>query len=211
MVDVIGVGFGRTGTLSLKGALERLGFGPCEHMEDVLARPERIEQWAAAGAGSDWDAIYQGYRSTVDWPGARFWRELADHYPSAPMVLTVRDPRKWYESADIALYQPFVNAPDGTGVARMRAMLGSVIWDGQFDGRFADRDHALHVFTEHIAAVRREIPPERLLVFDVRQGWAPLCDFLGVATPDEPFPRLNDRASFVAKRDARLAARRVSS
>lgn len=207
MVDVIGAGFGRTGTLSLKAALERVGFGPCLHMEEVLASPDATARWTDVGPDADWDALFRGYRSTVDWPGARFWRELAAHYPAAPVILTVRDRDVWYDSTDTALYRPYVRVRDGNGVAAMKAMLGSVIWDGTFHGRFADRDHALRVFDEHIAAVRREIPAERLLVFEVAQGWAPLCDFLGVPVPDAPFPRLNDRASFLAKQQARLAAR----
>ncbi|HVV20526.1 MAG TPA: sulfotransferase [Pseudonocardiaceae bacterium] len=207
MVDVVGAGFGRTGTLSLKAALERLGFGPCLHMEEVLASPDATARWTGVGPDADWDALFRGYRSTVDWPGARFWRELVGHYPAAPVILTVRDRDAWYDSADTALYRPYVHVRDGNGVAAMKAMLGSVIWDGTFDGRFADRDHALRVFDEHSAAVRREIPAQRLLVFEVAQGWAPLCDFLGVPVPDEPFPHLNDRASFLAKQQARLAAR----
>ncbi|WP_313950084.1 sulfotransferase family protein, partial [Frankia casuarinae] len=107
MINIIGAGFGRTGTLSLKLALEQLGYGPCHHMDEVLAHRETIAAWtsAAEGAPVDWDSLYGQYRSTVDWPGARFWRELADHYPSARVILTVRDPEKWYDSARSTLFQ----------------------------------------------------------------------------------------------------------
>jgi hypothetical protein len=212
---VIGAGLGRTGTLSLKAALERLGFGPCEHMGNVFDRPERFALWAealdrkAAGRPIDWAPLFAAYGATTDWPGAFFWRELAAAHPEAKVVLSVRDPDRWYDSVRRTIYRtrgllgpapvarglgaaaPLVPyAPDALRVA------DRAIWDGTFGGRFGDRRHALAVFAAHSATVRRAIAPERLLVFDVRQGWAPLCAFLNVAVPAEPFPHLNDRAAF---------------
>ncbi|WP_067502454.1 sulfotransferase family protein [Actinoplanes sp. TFC3] len=189
-MDVIGAGFGRTGTLSLKLALERLGFGPCLHMRALLDDPERAALFRRA-AGHEPGALgkaMQGYRSTVDWPGAYFWRALVTANPQAKVILTVRDPRTWYASAHRTIYQASRHAAGD--------MIDTVVWDGTFAGRFTDRDHAIRVFREHAAAVRREVPAHRLLEVQVSQGWAPICGFLGVPVPPEDFPHVNDTASF---------------
>lgn len=208
MLEVIGAGFGRTGTLSLKAALERLGFGRCHHMHEMLtAPPESFAHWerAAQGVDIDWEEIYGGFRSTVDWPGARFWRELMAFYPSAPVILSTRDPQQWYDSAHGSIYQAMQSRHISPRIAqdpllkRMGRLTDSLIWDGTFQGRFADRAYAQQVLTDHEAAVRREVPAGRLLVYEVGQGWQPLCDFLGVPVPDEPFPRLNTRASYTVQ------------
>ena len=108
---VIGAGYGRTGTLSLRTALERLGFAPCEHMINVMENPERFLLWQAAleqkerGGAIDWDPLFAGYSATVDWPGAFFWRELANANPRAKVILTVRDPDRWYDSVRQTIYR----------------------------------------------------------------------------------------------------------
>jgi hypothetical protein len=205
-VDVIGAGFGRTGTLSLKVALELLGFGPCMHMVPLLDDAERSTLFRRAADGDPESLVkaLEGHRSTVDWPGTYLWRELVERYPAAKVVLTVRDPARWYDSAYRTIYQAAMNAPgDGEQVPEAtvaaKAMLRRVVWEGTFGGRFADRDHAIRVFEEHNAAVRREVPAGRLLEYEVSQGWQPLCAFLGVPAPEVPFPRLNDAASFQAR------------
>lgn len=201
MLEVIGAGVGRTGTLSLKTALERLGFGPCHHMLGLFEDPEQIPLWEAAARGEpvDWRQVYAEYRSTVDWPGARFWREISGAFPEAKVVLTVRDPESWYASAAGSIHATAVAPPPpdaGEGFLRLRDMSLEVVWDGVFDGRFTEKEHALKVFAEHEAAVREAIPADRLLVFRVSDGWEPLCGFLGVPVPDEPFPRSNQRGRF---------------
>ena len=200
MFEVVGTGFGRTGTLSLKLALERLGFGPCHHMIELFENPEQIPLWARAAQDgtADWDAVYRGYRSTVDWPGARFWREITGHFPHARVILTVRDPERWYESAAESIYRgASASVPETDPVIRqMRQVVRQVVWDGEFGGRFSDAEHAIKIFNEHNKAVRQEIPADRLLVLEISQGWEPLCDFLGVPVPDEPFPHSNDRQAF---------------
>jgi hypothetical protein len=212
-MDVIGAGFGRTGTLSLKVALERLGLGPCMHMLPLLDDPERASLFhrAAEGDLAGLDKALAGHRSTVDWPGAYFWRELTARHPAAKVVLTVRDPQPWYDSARRTIFQAATEASAGADgpVATGLAMARAVVWEGTFGGRFADREHAVRVFTEHNEAVRHEIPAERLLVFEVSQGWQPLCDFLGVPVPDEPFPRTNDTASFQERIAERRSAAKV--
>ncbi|CAM5622061.1 sulfotransferase family protein [Streptomyces fumanus] len=211
MVEIFGAGFGRTGTLSLRTALERLGFGPCHHMLHLLECPDAVPLWRAAARGEsvDWARVYQGYRSSVDWPGAAFWREITGAFPAAKVILTVRDPESWYASAASSIHAaataPVPEDAD-PGFAEVRQMSLDVVWNGVFDGRFTDKEHAIRVFEEHNAAVRREIDPERLLVFEVGQGWEPLCAFLGVPVPDEPFPRSNDRAAFARLMEDRRAA-----
>jgi len=200
-MDVIGAGFGRTGTLSLYTALERLGFGPCMHMITLLEDAERLTLFhdAAKGdRGSLRDAL-AGFRSTVDWPGTFFWRELIEEHPQAKVILTVRDPQRWFDSVEktilAAAQRPAPVDPGPADMAR-RAMIGATVLEGTFDGRLADREYAVRVFERHNEEVRRTVPADRLLEFQVADGWAPLCAFLDRPVPDEPFPRLNDTAEF---------------
>jgi len=177
-MDVIGVGFGRTGTASLKGVLELLGFGPCYHMREIRREPARAADWLAVAAGTerDWSRVLAGYRSTVDWPAATYWRDLVDAYPHARVILTVRDPDEWYASVERTLYQQDLGPrPDQAGFAAMRH---AVVWDGVFDGRFADRTHAIERFRQHNADVVAHVAADRLLVYRVGDDWAPLCDFV---------------------------------
>ena len=199
-LKVVGAGFGRTGTLSLKTALEKLGFGPCYHMMEVFPRPEHVAMWHRLAFENkiDWDKIFAGFSATVDWPAARWWREIAAHYPAAKVLLSVRDPEAWYKSMTDTIYQPMKSpAPDDAPelLRLQNEMVRKAILDETFDNRFEDKAHALEVFKRHTQEVCEAIAPARLLVFDVREGWAPLCRFLDVPVPDEPFPRLNDTAT----------------
>lgn len=199
-LDIIGPGFGRTGTYSLKIALEHLGFGPAHHMFEVRDNPHLLPDWEAAARGEtmDWDKVFAGYRSQVDWPGARVWSELATRYPAAKVILTVRDPDDWHDSIEQTIL-PFMagrgkhNGDHPNAIAEMAYRL---VVQGVFDGRLDDRRHAISVFNAHNARVRETIDPARLLVFDVREGWDPLCAFLGVPVPDISFPRLNASKHF---------------
>jgi hypothetical protein len=208
MLKVIGAGFGRTGTFTLKTALEALGFGPCYHMVEVGRHPGHDDLWKRAGRGEaiDWDRLFEGYRAAVDWPASAFYDRLADHYPEAKVILTVRDPEAWYESACTTIARGHFE-PDHD-LATSDRMPDQVIWRGIFGGRFADRTHALAVYHRHIEAVRRRVPPSRLLEYDVRQGWAPLCAFLGVTPPPGvPYPHLNTAAEWQARqRQTAIAA-----
>jgi hypothetical protein len=200
-LEIIGPGFGRTGTHALKLALERLGFGPTHHMFEVRDNPEQLPNWEAAARGErvDWDFVFRGYRSQVDWPGARYWRELSQHYPKAKVILLVRDPDEWFDSVQ-ATIAPFVAARGGHPSAHVNAIaeMGyQTVTVQVFGDRMSDRDHATQVFRQHIAAVQSEVPCDRLLTFDVRDGWGPLCEFLGVEAPDIPFPKTNSSKAFV--------------
>ena len=199
-LKIVGTGFGRTGTLSLKIALERLGVGPCYHMMEVFPRPEHVAMWhrLAFEHRIDWDELFHGFHATVDWPSARWWREIAAHFPDAKVLLSVRDPEAWYQSMIDTIYQPLKEpAPDGVPeIVRLQSeMARKAILAETFDNRFEDKAHAIDVFKRHSQEVRDTIDPARLLVFDVREGWEPLCRFLEVPIPDEPFPRLNDTAT----------------
>lgn len=198
-LKVIGAGLGRTGTLTLKAALEQLGLGPCHHMVEVFAHMEQADFWrrAAEGAAVDWEEIYAAYPATVDWPSCHFWRQLADRYPDAKMVLTVRDPEHWWESMSATILQAIKAGLADPDVGRRAAMRFAelIIHDQTFAGDFS-RENVIAAFERHNAAVRAAIPPERLLVYEVSQGWAPLCAFLGVPVPDAPFPLTNSREEF---------------
>lgn len=195
---VIGAGVGRTGTYSLKLALERLGFGPCHHMEEVLKHaPVQVPLWTAAAAGKpDWKAIFEGYASAVDWPTASFWPELSEVYPEAKFILTTREPERWEASFSATIQTLMQGADDAPEPMRdWFAMATPVLAKAGFEAH-ASRNATLAAFRLHDATVRARIPPERLLVYEVKQGWGPLCDFLGVDVPDEDFPRTNDREEF---------------
>ena len=199
-LKVVGAGFGRTGTLSLKNALEKLGFAPCYHMMEVFPRPDHVRMWhrLAFENAIDWDLLFRDFQATVDWPSARWWREIAAHYPEAKVLLSVRDPEAWYKSMIDTIYQPMKwPVPDSVPelVRLQNEMARKAILEETFDNRFEDKAHAIGVFKRHTQEVRDSIDPARLLVFDVKEGWAPLCRFLEVPIPDEPFPRLNDTAA----------------
>jgi hypothetical protein len=217
MVKVIGAGLPRTGTTSMKAALERLGFGPCYHMVELMTHPGHVDRWLSVMSGQvksreDWDGVFEGgYQAAQDWPASHYWRELADAYPEAQVVLTVRDPHTWYPSVRMLLSGE--NRPDMSGdlpepmrqrievMNRLRPMMDHI---GQayfgpewhFRGDMVSEERAVEAFNRHVASVRESVPADRLLVFDVREGWEPLCAFLGVPVPaEEPFPHLNDAES----------------
>jgi hypothetical protein len=197
-LKVIGAGVGRTGTYSLKLAINRLGLGPCHHMEEVLHhQPVQVPLWAAAVYGhADWDAIFEGYASAVDWPTAGFYRELNAAYPSAKFVLTLRTPESWVQSFSETIYK--LTAAKEQAPEAMRAWLEMAIAVITRTGFPPGLNLAglTRAFTAHNEAVKAAIPADRLLIYQVKDGWGPLCAFLGVPEPAEPFPRTNDRGEF---------------
>ncbi|MQY07457.1 sulfotransferase family protein [Actinomadura macrotermitis] len=207
-MKIIGAGYGRTGTLSLKAAIERLGFGPCHHMTEAV-RKEQLGGWLAKTKGRPvpWDRLLGGYESCVDWPAAAYWRELTEHYPAAKVVLSVRDPGRWAASmrATILAHHRRGRTLPGRALTGLSALLGTDLARfiemtsnmPEVPG-FADLsdEELAKAFERHTEEVRAGVDPSRLLVFEVAQGWEPLCAFLGVPVPDEPFPRVNDTAQF---------------
>lgn len=197
-LKVIGAGVGRTGTYSLKLAINQLGFGPSHHMEEVIFNmPAQLPLWQAAVAGKpDFEAIYDGYPAAVDWPTAGFHRELYAAYPKAKFILTHRSTESWVESFSSTIYK-LVSSPEAAPQA-MRdwlAMGTAVIAKTGFPTGL-DKAALGKAFEAHIAAVEASIPASQLLVYQVKEGWEPLCAFLGVPVPEGPFPRTNDRGEF---------------
>ncbi len=199
-MKIIGSGFGRTGTLSLKAALEILGFDPCYHMEEVIKRPSHINMWYQIGQGQTvpWENIFGRFQATVDYPASVFYRELLDTYPNAKVIHTVRDPDRWYDSTNETIFRSMDGLP--FWAYKLPWPLGyfidlqeQLVWQKIFNGRFSDRTYAIQRFHEHTEAVKQHVPPEKLLIFQVKEGWEPLCAFLNVPIPDVPFPHVNDR------------------
>jgi Sulfotransferase domain len=188
---VIGAGWGRTGTMSVKRALEWLGL-PCHHMHEVFLHPEHVALFEAAARGEpDWETIYADYAVTLDWPGCSFWRELTAYYPDAKVLLTVRDPKDWCDSFFATVRGPIATFDDDWG-----DMARSIVVERDLDGDIDDPAHVQACFERHNDEVRASIPPDRLLVYEVTEGWEPLCAFLDLPVPDVSFPKTNDRESF---------------
>lgn len=191
-LKVIGAGLGRTATFSLKFALEHLGLGPCYHMSEVFAGARRnIPLWLDVVKGRpDWDSIFDGYQSTTDYPACSYWHELADHYPNAKVVLTVRDADSWFDSVSETIFSDQMQGSLAGSPAE--EMMRGVIFDA-FGGRVQDRGFMTDWFKSRNQAVIDALPAHRLLVYSPKEGWGPLCSFLSVAVPEEPFPRINSR------------------
>lgn len=210
-LKVVGTGLGRTGTKSMQTALGILGFGPCHHMVEVFGHPQSIPLWIEAGKGRpDWDAIFQGYVSVVDYPGAGFWREITAYFPDAKVLHTVRDPDKWFDSTQATIFAPGSTVPEakeGPMAEFFRGFLGPLM------DHLSDRAYMIDHFRRHTEAVKAAIPPERLLVYEAGQGWEPLCAFLDVAVPSVPYPSENSTVDFHARisLEARQVAERMKS
>jgi len=196
-MHVIGAGLGRTGTNSLKLAIEHLGLGPCHHMEEVPEHPGQVPLWSAAlGGHPDWDAISRGYASAVDWPTIAFLPDLARIFPSAKFILTLRNPDIWAESFSETIYKLVTGR--GQAPAAMQPlflMIDEVVRrTGFFEG--LDAAALARAFVAHNEGVKATIPAPRLLTYEVTEGWEPLCRFLGTTVPREPFPHTNRRNEF---------------
>jgi hypothetical protein len=202
-LKVIGAGLPRTATWSQKLALEQLGFGPCYHMSEALEHPEHWPLWqkAAEGDAVDWKALFAGWGSTTDAPGCHFYKQLAEVFPDAKVVLSVRDPEKWYASTQNTILSQAVAGFHGARGSL--AMVEAVGWGT--DPRLHDKAWMLDRYHRHNEEVQKAIPPERLLVYRVSDGWEPLCRFLGVPVPDAPFPQVNSTDDFKAMIASRQA------
>ncbi len=195
---MIGAGLGRTGTNSLKAALERLLGGSCYHTHEVILHLDHVPRWQAAleAGDADWDAIYAGYVATVDWPGCKFWRQLADRYPGAPVVLSTRaSADEWWRSCERTVFASMKRGPL-PGLEAWYQMMQVAMQP--FTGRWDDRDAAVAAYEQHNAAVRAGVPGGRLIEWRPELGWEPLCRALNIETPSEPFPHLNTTDDFRA-------------
>ena len=195
-LKVIGAGLGRTGTASLKVALEQLLGGRCYHMSECFGNPANPPLWLEAAHGRpDWDAIFKDYVATVDYPACGFWRQLADRYPEAKVLLTVRDPDRWFESTRETILSEGIR--ELVAMTPDQAFFNEAVFK-DYVGHFGDRAFITDYFRRHNEAVIAAIPKERLLVYEVEQGWGPLCAFLGLPEPATPFPHVNTRTDFEA-------------
>lgn len=189
-VKVVGAGVGRTGTMSLKVALERLVGGTCHHMTEVFADPEQVAGWTAAieGRPVDWTGLLARFSAIVDWPGASFWPETHAAFPEALVLLSVRDPEAWYRSASNTIFLAFDQVPP-----ELQPWMDSVrrLLRDRFSDRLDDPQTMMDAYERHNDAVRKGVPARQLLEWRPEQGWEPICDRLGVPVPDDPFPRTN--------------------
>jgi hypothetical protein len=197
-MQVVGAGLGRTGTHSLKVALEKLIGAPCYHMLEVFGHPDHMAIWrrAAVGEAVDWEQLLEGYDAIVDWPGASFWHEMSDVFPDSIILLSTRsDADAWWQSASRTIFEILHGSVPETD--EFHAMWKAIA-DNRFTERTDDRDAAIAAYEAHNADVRATADPARLVEWQPGDGWQPLCAALGVAVPDEPFPHLNTTDDFRA-------------
>lgn len=149
---------------------------------------------------ANWDSIFENYDAAVDWPAAEFWPELVQEYPDAKVILTVRDPEDWYESVAKTINEwpmdPNIRWP--RRMLKARAMARAIVKEGVLRD-FSNKEAMISKFTDNIEYVKKLVPPERLLIFHVDDGWGPLCRFLGSTPPNTQFPRCNRGDDFVKR------------
>lgn len=212
-MKLIGAGLPRTGTLSQKIGLEMLGLGPCYHMVNVISDLDQAKLWTRALDGDGpWDEIFNGFGSTVDWPGGFFYKELIDVYPDAKVLLSERDPERWAKSMRDTVWA-FRNGDNvmrhvsnargviDPGWAGFIEMIDGLLWQGKgtFVGEHEEPEQLMAAMERHNEEVKANVPADRLLVWDVTQGWEPLCEFMELPVPSEPFPNVNDSKVFVQR------------
>lgn len=199
---IIGAGYGRTGTSSVQLALSELGH-TCYHMSDLLFRADRksdVDFWRDVANAEDistldWDTQFKGYDATIDFPSSCFWRELADAFPEAKIILTLhpKGAEGWYDSTVSTIYGETGLSGSTEFGRKINALMDDVVWNGMLKGTMDDRSAAVAQYAAHIEEVQDTIPAERLLVFSADQGWGPFAQFLGVEGKTGAFPRANDR------------------
>ena len=203
-MKVLGAGFGRTGTMSLKIALEKLGIGPCYHMREVVLHPSHIKIWydISRGEHPNWDRLFSGFNSAVDFPVCLFYEELVNKFPDAKFILTLRDFDTWYKSTANTIYKVPTMLPGWFEwvvypIRMFIEMQVILIWVGLFKNNFSDRESTELVYNEHIESIKKTIPADKLLIYRINEGWGPLCEFLNVEKPETPFPKVNDTAEML--------------
>lgn len=199
-LKVIGAGFGRTGTLSLKLALETLGYSKCHHMLEVAKSGAQVDFWDRIATGKPpprWDEVFEGFEACTDFPACIYYEALAAHYPDAKIILTVREDAAWQRSVVDTIYTLWQSMPPWLSwlvprVRKLQRAIDLLVWQGALKNQITHPTHARALFNAHNRRVQASFPPDRLLVFDVKAGWAPLCNFLDKPIPDTPFPRTNE-------------------
>ncbi|MBS1518083.1 MAG: sulfotransferase family protein [Bacteroidetes bacterium] len=211
-LKIIGSGLGRTGTFSLKLALEHIGFGKCFHMIELFQNPEGVKYFRQAERGEqvNWNELFNGYVSAVDYPGARYFENLAEYYPDAKLIHTYRNPDEWYDSAVETIFMAKnlspgkilkfgLRFPFSKEVRRRFRVFtyNRMLMDREFGKDLTDKKKVIERFKRHTDNVIKKIHPDRLLIFKASEGWDPLCRFLNVPVPDVEFPLSNDRKEFL--------------
>ncbi|WP_187430944.1 hypothetical protein ROLI_033330 [Roseobacter fucihabitans] len=200
-LEIIGSGFGRTGTMSTKLALEQLGFGPCHHMTEVMGNPSQPSYWKAYAEGDevDWADVFGGYGAQVDFPGATVWHELSIAFPDAKVVHTERSEDAWWASYSGTINKFWIHRTQldlPPPIAAVFETMDRIVVQDLIGG--TDQDSAIKAYRHNNEKVRDIIPADRLLVFTPTDGWEPLCRFLEVDVPEGDFPRSHARDEFWA-------------
>ncbi|MDZ4709724.1 MAG: sulfotransferase [Saprospiraceae bacterium] len=211
-IKIIGAGWPRTGTNTLKQSLEMLGYSKTYHMKELLVHPENLHYWATLKetGTTNWDDLYNGYQASVDFPCCPWYKEHLKRYPEAKVILTVRPFENWYNSIfstiwkagpqtvleKIKMMSKLLFNPRLRSVIKCVKFAKSSIFGGLLQGKFEDKAATENLFNKHIEDVRAFVPAEQLLIFDISEGWEPLCKFLGAAVPSEPIPHLNKKENF---------------
>ena len=200
-LEVIGAGLGRTGTTSLKQALERLLGGPCYHMFDLLQHPEHVPIWEQAldDGAPDWNLLFSGYRAAVDWIAATFYDQLATAYPQAIVLLSTRDPEEWWRSVNRTAFESLASNQEDDVLTKALTPTRELtlrMLNERFTPRWTEEAEAKRAYSRHNASVRATVPAGRPVEWQLGDGWAPICEALGSPIPDEPFPHVNTSAEF---------------
>ncbi len=194
-IKIVGAGMWRTGTVSLKGALERLTSQPCHHMSELLTHPHQVQQWRSVvqGARPVWSTLLRGYGSALDWPSLAYWHDIYQAYPDALVLLSARDPQEWWDSVSQTILQ---SAPRPETAKTPWDKLVLDLFEHHFVGRSPTKAQAIDAYTAHNELVRQTVPPNRLLEWSPADGWAPLCRALAKPIPQIPFPHFNTKAEY---------------
>ncbi|HSX28776.1 MAG TPA: sulfotransferase [Candidatus Saccharimonadales bacterium] len=194
-LKIIGAGMWRTGTVSLKSALETLTEQPSHHMTELLIHPQQVNEWLSVvnGMRPNWDYLLHDYGSTLDWPSLAFWNDLQQTYPDALVLLSTRDPEEWWQSVSATVLK---SAPTRETARSPWELLVVALFENYFVGRLPTKRQAIQAYNEHNDLVRRTVAPNRLIEWTPSDGWTPLCRALDKPIPDRPFPHLNTAAEY---------------
>jgi hypothetical protein len=211
-IKIIGAGFPRTGTNTLREALELLGLGKTYHMKQLLVHPENLHYWTTLRDThtTDWEKLYDGYEATVDFPCYPWYKEHMKQYPDAKVILSTRPFEEWYTSFSSTIWKAqnppeeereamaerIASDPRLQSVMQVMGFAKQIIVEDHFQGRFLDKEFIEKIFNAHDEEVKKYVPADKLLIFDVNEGWEPLCEFFNVEVPKGSLPHTNKKEDF---------------
>jgi len=204
-LKVIGTGLPRTGTASLKGALQLLGYQQTYHMDNLLNNPSQVHYWVELfdTGSTDYDALFEGFAASTDFPGFFAYKALLKQYPDSKFILTTRDPDIWYESIKNTVYQAvtafFQKDTPTDSMRRVEGvfqLLDRYLFGQFFKGTFLDKEKTLSLVNAYLDEINAIIPADKMLIYEISEGWQPLCDFLELRVPEIEFPYKNKREDF---------------